>query len=167
MFLEIDSKCFTCNICGKTSTEWFALTAGTPDNYNTMTAGWGGIGVFVGKDVATAYVRPQRYTKEFMDNNELFSMSFLGVENKSAHGIIGKKSGRDGDKVAETELHPVEIGGTVAFEEANLIIVCKKLYVSPMLEEGFLNQEDLERWYPARDIHTMYIGEIVGIYQKQ
>ncbi len=166
MFKEIDVKCFTCNIFEKMGVEWFALTAGTPESYNTMTAAWGGIGVFVGKNVATAYIRPQRYTKEFVDNNELFTMSFLGEKHKKAHGIIGKKSGRDCDKIAEAGLHGVEVGGAMAFEEAELVIVCKKLYSAPMSESGFINREDLERWYPARDIHTMYMGEIVAIYQK-
>ncbi len=167
MFKEVDVKCFTCNIFQKMGTEWMAITAGSPESYNTMTAAWGGIGVFVGKNVATAYIRPQRYTKEFVDNNEIFTLSFLGAEYKKAHAIIGKKSGRDGDKVAEAGLTGIEIAGSMAFEESEIIMVCKKLYVGDMHAEGFCNDADLERWYPNRDIHTMYIGEITNIFVKE
>ncbi|MFI3228789.1 MAG: flavin reductase family protein [Bacillota bacterium] len=167
MFKEVDVKCFTCNIFQIMGKEWCAITAGIPESYNTMTAAWGGIGVFVGKNVATAYIRPQRYTKEFVDNNETFTLSFLGASNQKVHSIIGKKSGRDCDKVAEAGLTGMPIAGTMAFEEAEIIMVCKKIYVGDMTEEGFCNSADLERWYPNRDIHTMYIGEITNIFVKE
>ena len=80
---------------------------------------------------------------------------------------MGKVSGRDEDKVAAAGLTPVFVDDTTAFAEAKLVLVCRKLYRAPLLEEGFLDKSVLEDCYPNRDLHDMYIGEITGIYVKE
>ena len=94
------------------------LTAGTKDKFNTMTASWGGAGIFWGKPAVTCYIRPQRYTKEFIDKEELFSVSFLKDGHRDALKLCGSVSGRDHDKIKEAGLTPVFIDGVPAFEEA-------------------------------------------------
>ena len=82
--------------------EWMLVTAGNKDHFNTMTASWGGIGFLWNKPVVYVFIRPERYTREFVDAKGAFTLSFLGEEHKTAHKICGAKSGRDIDKVAAT-----------------------------------------------------------------
>ena len=147
---------------------WMMLTAGCEDRgYNTMTCSWGHIGAIwgMGKRCPTTvcYVRPQRYTKQFMDREELYTLSFFPEGYKKQLGYLGSHSGRDEDKVAKVGLTPVFGDGFTYFQEAKLVLVCRKLYQSELKEEGFLDREMLEFNYPDRDLHTMYIGQIVKI----
>ena len=101
--------------------EWMLVTAGTKEKFNTMTASWGGIGWLWNKPVAFVFIRPERYTYEFVEKNDHLTLSFLGEENKKIHAICGSKSGRNIDKVKETGLKPVFTeNGNVLFEQARL-----------------------------------------------
>ena len=103
-FKEVDIKSLNFNPFTKIGSEWMLITAGDESGCNTMTASWGGLGVLWGKNVATCYIRPQRYTKKFVDANDTFTLSFYGPEYKQALSICGSKSGRDCDKVKEADL---------------------------------------------------------------
>lgn len=162
-FKEIKIEELQFNPFTKIGTEWMLITAGDEKKCNTMTASWGGVGVFWGKNVVTAYIRPQRYTKEFVDANELFTLSFLKPEYKKALNLCGAVSGRDHDKFAEAGLTPYFTDGTAAIEEASMIFVCKKLYQDTMPSENFLAKENDAKWYPNKDYHTMYIAELVKV----
>ena len=83
-FHETDIHTLSFNPFDKISKQWMLITAGDRNGSNTMTASWGGVGHHVGKPVATAYIRPQRYTKEFVDDNEYFTLSFLR-KNRGKH----------------------------------------------------------------------------------
>ncbi len=146
--------------------DWMLVTAGDENGWNTMTASWGFMGVMWGKNVATAVIRPQRYTKEFIDKNEYFTLSFFDENYRQALSYCGKYSGRDVDKAKETGLTPMFIDGTASFEQAKTIIVCKKLYVQDMDSNSFIDKSIDERWYPNKDYHTAYVGEIVAMYVK-
>ncbi len=146
--------------------DWMLVTAGREESFNTMTASWGFLGEMWNKPCAVTVLRPQRYTKEFADREELFTLSFFGEEHKKALAFCGRHSGRDTDKVAETGLTPVLAGESVAFEEANLVLLCRKLYVQEMSAESFIDRGILEANYSAGDLHTAYIGEIVRAYRK-
>ena len=149
--------------------DWMLLTAGNEtDGYNTMTVAWGHMGAIwslPGRKgylpTVTAFVRPQRYTKEFVDREELFTLCAFDEAHRPALSYLGSHSGRDGDKVAQTDLTPVFANGTVHFEQAKLVLVCRKVYRAPLTEEGFLDPALVERNYPERDFHDMYIGEVV------
>jgi flavin reductase (DIM6/NTAB) family NADH-FMN oxidoreductase RutF len=136
------------------------ITAGQADDFNTMTAAWGGIGFLWNKPMATIFIRPQRYTYEFVENNETFSLCFFEKEH---HGILqfcGTKSGRDTDKVAETGLIPLTSAlGNIYFEQARLVLECQKVYFDDIKPEGFLDPA-LNKIYPQHDFHRMYIGFI-------
>lgn len=160
-FQEVDVESLSLNPFQKIGKQWMLVTAGTPERCNTMTASWGGLGVLWGHDVATAYIRPQRRTKEFVDANELFTLTFLPEELKAAHQVLGKVSGYDDpDKIAKTDLAPVEVAGATTFEQAELALVCRKLYAIELGPEHFLDTSCDARWYPEKDYHTMYVGAI-------
>ena len=163
-FKEIAIEDLQLNPFQKISRQWMLITAGDELESNTMTASWGGLGIMWGKNVATAYIRPQRYTKEFVDNNDTFTLSFLPEEKREALNICGRVSGRDvEDKWAEAGLHPYYVDGTTAVEEAEMVLVCKKLYAQEMYPECFIETECDTKWYPQADYHTMYIAEIVKV----
>lgn len=166
-FQEKDVKELQINPWKAIGDEWMLVTAEKDGKVNTMTASWGGVGIMWGRQTATAYLRPQRYTKEFVDAGEIFTLSFFGGQAKKAMGYLGSVSGRDeADKIVKSGLHVTELEGRPAFEEAELVLICRKLYVQEMKPECFTGREEIEKWYPDRDFHTMYIAEIVKAYQK-
>lgn len=162
-FKEVKVEDLNFNPFTRIGSEWMLITAGNEKAFNTMTASWGGMGVIWNKKVVTTYIRPQRYTKEFVDANELFTVSFYDEKYRKALNICGTLSGRDCDKAAKAGLTPLFLDGTTAFEEANMIFVCRKLYCAPMSGDHFLDREDDEKHYPEKDYHTMYISEIVKV----
>ena len=141
--------------------EWMLVTAGTKEKFNTMTASWGGIGWLWNKPVAFVFVRPERYTYEFIEKSDYLTLSFLGEANKKIHAVCGSKSGRDTDKVKATGLKPVFTEqGNVLFEQARLSLEGRK-------PECFLDKESLEKWYDDAHggFHKMYIVEIENIWE--
>jgi len=158
------------NIFEMIDNKWFLITAAKNDgNYNTMTASWGGMGIMWGKPVTWCVIRPQRYTYEFMEETDYYTFSFYPEQYKKALGILGTKSGRDGDKVAESGLTFLDIDGdgkTIAFKEAEIIMVCKKLYYQDVNPDQFI-EKDLDKNYPNKDYHRMYFGEIIECLVKE
>ncbi len=143
--------------------EWMLVTAGNAvSGCNTMTASWGHLGSLWGHDDPTAviYLRPSRYTKEFVDREGRFSLCVMDPSFKEQMGYLGSVSGRDEDKIARTGLTPVYADGTVYFAQAKLVLVCRKLYAAELQEDGFLCRDIIEANYPRRDFHTMYVGKI-------
>ena len=150
----------------KIGKEWMLVTSGDEGGFNTMTASWGFAGVMWGKPCVETVIRPQRYTKEFLDKNDHFTLCFFPEEMRPALALCGRVSGRDTDKVKETGLKPVFTDGTTAFEQASLVLICKKLYVS-QLESSCFTERDLDGAnYAAGDYHFAYIAEIVKAYCK-
>lgn len=149
--------------------DWMLITAGTKERgYNTMTASWGHLGAIWGRGqgrlTSVVYVRPQRYTKAFVDREELYTLSFFEPAYKEQLGYLGTRSGRDEDKVAAVGFTPVFGEDYTTFAEADLTLVCRKLYRAPILEEGFLDKDVLEANYSERDFHDMYVGEVLHIF---
>ena len=166
MLTEYDIQALSFNPFELIGREWCLISAGNRSAHNTMTASWGGLGILWNKEVATCYIRPQRYTKEFVDREDMFTLSFFPEEYRSALNLCGSVSGRDHDKPAEAGLTPLFIDGTVTYEEASLVLICKKLYAQPMEKGCFTVETVYGRNYPQGDLHTMYIGEIVKVLKK-
>ena len=148
--------------------QWALLSAGDRESYNTMTVGWAGLGVLWSKKVAMAYVRPQRYTWQFTEKQDYFTLTFFAPgEQREALSLCGTKSGRDMDKFAAAGLTPAfaDCGAPYA-AEGELILVCRKLYAQNMEEDCFLDQAVMEKCYPEKDYHRMYVGEIVEAYRR-
>lgn len=166
-YKEVKAEELQFNPFTKIGKEWLLITAGDESNFNTMTASWGGLGVIWGKNAATTYIRPQRYTKEFVDSNDTYTLSFYGEEYKKALGICGRLSGRDTDKVSQAGLTPYKVDDTMAFEEANMIVVCKKLFQQTLNPDSFIETSQDAAHYPNKDYHDMYIGEIIKILIRE
>lgn len=147
--------------------DWMLITAGGSDSYNTMTASWGGMGVFWNRNVVWCVIRPQRYTYEFMEKADTFTLSFFDEEYRDALMVCGTKSGRNIDKAAETGLTPVDgnLDGTTAFKEARLVIECRKIYFQDLVPRNFVDPS-IDENYPQKDYHRMYFGEIVNCWVK-
>ncbi len=164
---EIDIKSLdNLNPFSKIADDWFLVTAGDENGYNTMTASWGSLGTMWGKSAAVTVIRPQRYTKEFIDNNKYFTISFLKEGNKDILSLCGSKSGRDFDKAKETGLEPVFVDKTTTFEQAELVLICRKVFAQDINPDSFLDKTIIDKWYPEKDFHTAYVGEIVKAYQN-
>lgn len=148
--------------------EWMLVTAGTEGNVNTMTASWGGMGWLWNKPVAFVFIRPERYTHDFVERTDRMTLSFLGEKHRKALQLCGSVSGRDRDKIGEAGLTPVVLQtGATTFAEARLVLDCRKLYKADMSADGFIDSEVLARWYndkPGGGLHTLYIAEIEGVY---
>lgn len=175
-FKEIDITELDYNPYTMFAHDWFLLTSGNNDSYNTMTISWGLIGSlwsskkrgsFTGNPVVTVFVRPTRYTKDFMDKNEFFTISLFDKKYKKDLGYLGPHSGRDENKVSMTSLTPLFLEDTVAFNEAKLIIRCRKIYASKILEEGFIDKDIQELSYPKKDYHYTYTGLIENVYIRE
>ena len=147
--------------------EWALLTAQHEGKINTMTVSWGTMGVLWRKNIVQVFIRPQRYTKEFVDSEERFTLSFYGEDRKKELTHLGRVSGRDENKIETVGFTPRMFGAAPAFEEARLVLVCKKLYAQPIDPKCFLPGNTCEEEnYPLKDYHTMYVGEIEEVYQR-
>lgn len=150
----------------KLSKEWALVTSGSKAKFNTMTVSWGGVGVLWGKNVVFIFIRDSRYTKEFIDNGDFFSLSFLSEQYREALSFCGSKSGRDHDKFAEAGLTPAFRHSIPYPDESNLVILCRKMAAVPITEDSFTDSSIMEKWYATNDMHTMYVGEIIDVLAR-
>lgn len=166
-FKKIAVEELTCNPFTMIGKEWMLVTAGNEKSgYNTMTASWGGLGINWNKPVATIYIRPQRYTKKFLDEADSFSLCVFDEDYKKQLGYLGRVSGKDEDKIQKAGITPQFIEDTTYFAEAKLVLICKTLYRAPILPEGFLDKEIDEKNYPQKDYHDLYIAEIIDVLKR-
>lgn len=164
-FKEITAKQIKENAIKLISDEWALVAAGDRSASNMMTASWGFFGEMWGKDCVIAMVRPQRYTIEFLNKQDYFALCFMG-EGNSVHKICGGVSGRDTDKLAATGLTPIYDFGTVFYEQARLVVICKKIYTDEIHESGFIDKDCLS-WYKDKDFHRVFIGQIERVLIKE
>ena len=142
---------------------WALVTAGTIDHFNTMTISWGGLGTLWSLPVATVYVKPCRYTHEFLDRYDSFTLSFFPEEYRNDLMILGSRSGRDGNKVALTSLTPIALEGSVGFEQASQTLLCKKIYRQDM-DLALIPEFAVKQHYQKEAPHTIYIGQVLKTF---
>ena len=152
--------------------QWFhdaeLLAAGNREKSNAMTIGWGGIGTLWGRTALTVYVAEKRYTKEFMDRSEYFTVMAFDVAHSNVLNYMGRQSGRDGDKAKALGLHTAYTeNGTPYYTEAEMVIECRIMYAAPFDPQYFKSDapKNMYRNFPA-GVHTMYIGEVVNAWRK-
>lgn len=152
----------------KIHNEWALVTAGIGASYNTMTISWGGFATLWNKPVVFVFIRDNRYTFQFMEREKMFTVEFFNDEYRKALEICGTKSGRDGNKVVEAGLIPIATpAGSMAFEQGNMIIECRKMY-GQMLDDEQLEAVDMSKFYSTdKGIHKMYVGEIINVWKKE
>lgn len=165
-FASIDPKTVDVNFFKAIDKDWMLITAGSEEKLNTMTASWGGTGILWNKNVSYAFIRESRYTREFVDGNDYFSLSFFGGNMKKELGFCGRNSGRDVDKIKETGLTVVSDEAAPYFEQAELVLVCKKLYCQKMDKESLIDKSLADQFYSDNDWHYFYVGEIVKMLKK-
>lgn len=157
----IDPKTLPDNPFDLLDRQWMLVTAGPLSGFNTMTASWGALGVLWNRDCAFVVVRPTRFTFQFMERSTLFTLSFFREEHRKALEFCGAHSGRSVDKCSATGLVPLETSpGCVAYEQARLVLECRKIYSQDLDPQRFLDASIQEN-YPERDYHRMYVGEIL------
>jgi flavin reductase (DIM6/NTAB) family NADH-FMN oxidoreductase RutF len=146
--------------------DWMLVTAGNMESFNTMTANWGAFGELWHKKVCFCFVRPTRYTYEFMEREDVFTLSFFDETYRKALDFCGSHSGKDVDKMAETGLTPVagESGG-IYFEQARIVLVCRTVYFHDINPAHFLDPK-INEAYPKKDYHRMYVGEVIRCLMK-
>ncbi len=154
---------FNVNSFEKFGKQWAVLTAGGPERFNSMTISWGALGTIWGKPAATVYVRPTRYTYEFMETSDFFTLSFFEEKYRKDLEILGSRSGRDGDKIALTGLTAEPIGSAaVGFLEAKEVLVCRTMYWQDLVRDN-MEKEVMERNYIYDEPHRMYIAEVLQV----
>ena len=166
-FIELKPSELALKPFDKLDKEWALLSAGSKEALNTMTVSWGGLGTLWNKPVVTVYVRPQRHTRRFIESEDRFSLCFFDKSYKKTLSYLGSVSGKDEKKIANAKLSPVFFNNAPCFEEASLIFVCKKIYVGAIDPNGILDPSIIEKNYPLKDFHSVYIGEIEKIYSKE
>lgn len=163
MFREIAIEDLEINAFTMINKDWMLITAGDEKKYNTMTASWGGVGELWKKYVSFIFIRPQRYTLEFVQKESYYSLCVLPEEYRSALAYCGAHSGRDVDKAKETGLTPVFDEKAPYFKEAKLVFICKKMHCQDIDPAGFIDPTIDGDCYPQKDYHKMFIGDIVKV----
>ena len=166
-FKEILPEEIEKNVFSLIGDDWMLITAGEKGDYNTMTASWGGAGVLWNDPVSFIFVRPQRYTYNFTEKYGKYTLSFFSEKYRGALAFCGSHSGRDTDKAEKTGLTPVFEDGYTYFAEAELVIFCEKKYADDLREENFTDKTTVQKCYPSRDFHRMYVGKITKCLKKQ
>lgn len=166
MFREVKPQDMTLNPFQAIGSDWMLVTAGNAEKCNTMTASWGSMGVLWNMNAATCYIRPQRYTRTFLDTNEYFSLSFLPETYRRQLAYCGTASGRDEDKIAAAGLTLCHDFEAPCFEEADTVLVCRKVYVDQFDPSGILYPFIRSDNYPNKDYHYVFVGEIVKALVK-
>lgn len=156
---------FSTDIFSQFDKKWALVTAGDRDSYNMMTVSWGSLGTLWGRPVATVYVRESRHTHAFLDARETFTVSFYPESCKKLLAMLGTKSGRDMDKMHVEGLTPRFLEEGVTFEEAEVTLVCRKLFVQ-RLDLDRVPAQILDEDYRNGDPHDMYIAEVTGILRQ-
>jgi flavin reductase (DIM6/NTAB) family NADH-FMN oxidoreductase RutF len=163
-FEKIKPTDITDNVFKMLDKDWMLVTAGTLEDYNTMTASWGHMGIMWNLPIAIAWVRPQRHTFGFINRYEDYTLSFFADRHRTALQFCGTHSGRDYDKAAETGLTPLATDrGNVFFEEARLVLECRKIYVDDLKKKNFILPEIAKKNYPKNDFHRFFMGEIINV----
>lgn len=161
-FKEVNIKNFSFEPFKRIGDDWMLITAGDEQKYNTMTASWGGLGVLWNKNVTFSFVRPQRYTFEFLTKSAYYTLSFYDEKYRKALVTCGNKSGRNSNKIKEAGLTPSFSEKAPYFKEANIVFICKKLH-EQFIDPSCFVDSSIEIHYPEKDYHKIFVGEIVKV----
>lgn len=163
---EIAAENINENIFKLIGKDWMLVAAQKDGKTNAMTASWGFAGVMWGKNCLITAIRPQRYTKEFIDGSDTFSITILPDGYRDILNYFGSVSGRDEDKIAKSGLTVEKCENTPYFAEGKLVLICRKMFAQEIKAESFIDKEALEKWYTNNDLHTLYVAEIVKVLEK-
>ena len=148
--------------------DWMLITAydKEQERVNAMTASWGAMGVLWNKSVCICFVRPQRHTHKLLCEQNRFSIAFMSEEYRDALRLCGRESGRDIDKLRASGLSATELDGVSVINEADTLLICKKLYEDELREGCFIEPSVMETYRAKNDYHTFYVCEIEAAYKR-
>ena len=168
MFKELSIDQFKINPFTVINDDWFLITAGDKSKYNTMTASYGAMGICFGKEIMTIYVRPSRYTYEFLENNDYFSICFFDEIYRHGLNVCGNLSGRTSNKVEVAGFTPEFKEKAPYFSEAKTVFICKKVLTHEFNKKDFVNSKVFDSCYDeGEELHTMFMGEIVKVLHNE
>ena len=145
--------------------QWLLLTAGTMEDCNMMTVAWGSIGCMWNIPFAQIVVRPQRYTLQYLERSDCFTLCAFPEKYKQDLLHLGSVSGRNCNKLADTSLTLKASSSVLSpcYEEASLVLECRKMYAQDMNPACFITDTG-SKMYPEKDYHRIYFGEIVKAF---
>lgn len=165
-YKKIPAKNIPGNVIKMLSQDWMLITAGNGSEFNMMTASWGGLGYLFEKPTAFCFINPTRHTYPLMEKYETYTLSFYTEAYRTVLEYCGNNSGRDKDKVKESGLTPVNMpSGSKAFQEAWMIIECRKLVSQSLSQESIANEEVRKEWI-GKPVNKMFVGEIINVWIK-
>ncbi|MFI3318761.1 MAG: flavin reductase family protein [Rikenellaceae bacterium] len=167
--IKIDPLSLSENVIDIIGKQWMLVSAGDRERFNTMTASWGTIGFYSNEPVVTIFIRPERYTYEFIESSDRFTLTVLEEGYRQALTTLGKLSGRDCDKISQAGLTPqFTESGNPTFAEAKIVFECRKIFAQDMTEESFVEHACYEKWYgPGHgNLHKIYMGVIEACWVK-
>ena len=166
-FREISPYELQGNLFHMIDKEWALITAEADGKANAMTINWGGFGNLWNQLVTFVFVRPQRYTFDFTEASDYYSVSFYDPSYRKELSYFGTVSGREEDKFEKTGFHLTHEDGIPFPEEANVVLLCKKFYGQFLTEDSFVDKEVMNKAYPLKDFHKMYVGGIVKVLVRE
>lgn len=167
-FIKTNPKKLDKNIFSMMDDDWMLITAGNKESFNCMTASWGTAGILWNKPVAICFIRPQRYTFSFMEKSDFYTLCFFSENERHILDYCGSNSGSDTNKIKETGLKPIfTSNGSIYYEQARLVLECRKLYSARLEEDNFLVKKIISANYPIKDFHKFYIGEIINCMERR
>lgn len=148
--------------------KWALICARKKDgSFNMCTIAWGSIGELWSKDVVTVYVKQNRYTFDFLLEDDYFTISFFDDKDKDILAFCGRYSGRNVNKTKKCNLTPVYIENGITFANARRVYLCKKIYCDSFKKENFKNDNFIvDKYYKDEPYHYFFIGEIIETYEK-
>ncbi len=155
------------NVFELISKDWGVLTVQCGDKVNGMTVSWLQMGHLWNKNIVTVYVRPQRYTYQFINDEETFSLALFDEKYKKELSYLGTKSGSDFDKINNCKMTTSFVKNTPIINEAKLVFVCKKLYVHDLKDNEFVDDNVNHEAYPDKDYHRAFVGEIIEVLSNE
>ncbi len=167
---KIEANQLPGNVIDMIGQDWLLIGAGNQDSNNAMTASWGTIGYMFNKPIATIVVRPTRYTAEFIDNSTHFTITVLEDGYRDALMTMGRVSGRECNKVEKAGLtQSFTPMGNPTFEQAKIVLECRKIFKQPMNDSSFIDRELVDKWYDQAHgaFHDIYMGEIVNCWIRE
>ena len=147
--------------------EWMLIASGDSQAHNAMTASWGGLGVLWKTYVSFIFVRPQRFSMQFLEKSPTYSLCFYDKVYRPALAYFGSHSGKDVDKDAETGLTPLYDEAAPYYKESRLVFFCRKMHKQPIDPACFTDPTIDSEIYPQKDYHHMFVGEITKVLMKR
>lgn len=174
LFKQISPEelCDNFNVLTLVGKDFYVITAGKENHYNSMIGSGGGLGMLFRKPTTWCVLRADRYTLELIQKEQTYTLSYFPNEYKEQMIFLGSKSGRNSEKMKEVELVGVQTpSGDMSFEKAGLIIECKLTQLTTPNPNDFCTQEAkdyISEVYKEATDHRKYVfGEITHVWVKK